>query len=95
MGISVEVCKDTYVASCQPAPPVFLPDCEHGWEFGNGTAVCATEQPPSAPLAATGNTLDPWGGLALAVAAIVLGGWGLAWSQKRVAREEEEARRKW
>lgn len=89
MDISAETCKDTYVQSCTPSnPPSFLPDCEDGWEMGNGTAVCATQQPASDPLPATGNSLDPWGALALALAAIVLGSWGVLWSRGRVAREE-------
>lgn len=55
MNIEVTECRDTYVQTCTPAnPPSFLPDCEHGWELGNGTAVCASQQPTSAPLAATG-----------------------------------------
>lgn len=72
MDITMEVCKDTYVTSCTPAPPVFLPDCEHGWELGNGTAVCATQQPTSAPLAATGGEAGVYVGFGL-LALLLLG----------------------
>lgn len=57
---------DTYVGC--PAPPVDLPECEHGWELGNGTAVCATQQPSAPPLAATGAD----GGMAFAYVALGL-----------------------
>lgn len=89
MDIRVEVCKDTYVTSCTPAPPVDLPECEHGWELGNGTAVCATEQPPSAPLAATGGDLGvAVGGGALA-AALLCAGVALAIRARRKRREHD------
>lgn len=84
MDISVEVCKDTYVVTCTPAnPPSFLPECEHGWELGNGTAVCATEQPPSSPLAATG--ADPTAGVALGAALAVAGLLALALRRRKGA----------
>ncbi|QWS69709.1 hypothetical protein SEA_WILLIAMSTRONG_42 [Microbacterium phage WilliamStrong] len=57
MDITLEVCKDTYVTSCTPAPKVDLPECEDGWELGNGTAVCATQQPTN--LATTGGGSEP------------------------------------
>lgn len=70
-------CRDTYVTTCQPLnPPAFLPDCEHGWELGNGTAICATQQPSSIPLATTGG--DPAVGLAVAGVVLVLAGAALA-----------------
>lgn len=52
MDIRITECKDTYVTSCTPPPPVDLPECEDGWEIGNGTAVCTTQSEDS--LALTG-----------------------------------------
>ncbi|QCQ57489.1 hypothetical protein SEA_SUCHA_44 [Microbacterium phage Sucha] len=64
-------CKETYVTTCNPAPPVFLPNCEDGWEIGNGTAVCVTPE-PMADLPATGGEL-PFVGLTVALALIAAG----------------------
>lgn len=58
---------DTYVGC--PPPTVDLPDCEDGWEFGNGTAVCATVQPPAA-LPATG--IDPGAAVGFTLLGVVL-----------------------
>lgn len=77
-------CKDTYVQTCNPAhPPAPLPECEHGWEIGNGTAVCATQQPTSVPLAATGG--EPVTGLAALGVALVLGA-GALLARRRARR---------
>ncbi|QZD98631.1 hypothetical protein SEA_JEMERALD_43 [Microbacterium phage Jemerald] len=66
-------CRDTYVTTCNPEyPPMFLPDCEDGWEIGNGEAVCATQQPTSAPLATTGADAGMFVGFGL-LAALLLG----------------------
>lgn len=50
--VAAECRPDTYVGC--PAPGVELPDCEHGWEIGNGTAVCSTTPPAPVELATTG-----------------------------------------
>ena len=89
MNIRIEVCKDTYVTSCTPAQPVDLPECEDGWEIGNGTAVCSTQAPVADDLATTGS--DPTVSifmLGLAIGAILVGGYGVIWSQRRIQREE-------
>ncbi|AVR56890.1 hypothetical protein PBI_TRISCUIT_17 [Microbacterium phage Triscuit] len=65
---ATEECKDTYVHTCNPVnPPQELPECEDGWEFGNGTVVCATQQPTATDLATTGG--DP----TLAITLLVVG----------------------
>lgn len=82
--ITVEECKDTYVTSCTPPPTINLPECENGWEIGNGTAVCATSQPDA--LAATGMSFNDFGAIMLlgVALAIVIVGTGLAiWGRKR------------
>jgi hypothetical protein len=87
--ISLEECKDTYVTSCTPAPPVDLPECEDGWEIGNGTAVCATQAPVADNLAVTGG--DPTMSmfmLGVALGAILVGAYGVIWGQRRLQREE-------
>lgn len=72
MDITLEACKDTYVVTCNPVnPPAFLPDCEDGWEIGNGTAVCTTQQ-TTTTLPATGGDLPT--GLAAGGAVLVLVG---------------------
>lgn len=45
MEVSTVECKPDSYVGC-PAPTVDLPECEHGWEFGNNTAVCATQAFP-------------------------------------------------
>lgn len=73
--------------ACPPSTTVDLPECEHGWELGNGTAVCATEQPAMAPLAATGP--DP---LSLGLGALLgfaIGLAGLALMRRSRRRERE------
>lgn len=67
--------------ACPPSTTVDLPQCEHGWELGNGTAVCAAEPAPSAPLAATG--ADP-AGLVLAGSAPVAAGLAALRRRRRV-----------
>ncbi|QCW22311.1 membrane protein [Microbacterium phage Luna18] len=96
MDITLEVCKDTYVTTCAPIhPPTFLPDCEDGWEIGNGTAVCATQQPSGVPLAATGADGDLLTGLVAGGAALaLLGLWALALGVWQRRRKERVARDK-
>lgn len=66
-------CRDTYVTTCNPEHPAQpLPECEHGWEVGNGSVSCATQQPTSAPLAATGADAGAYVGFGL-LAALLLG----------------------
>ncbi|WKW85435.1 hypothetical protein SEA_MILANI_44 [Microbacterium phage Milani] len=67
----MDECKDNYVVTCNPAPPVYLPECEDGWEIGNGTAVCATPE-PMADLAPTGGEV-PFAVFGLAVALLAAG----------------------
>lgn len=96
MDISLEVCKDTYVQSCTPVnPPSFLPDCEDGWAVGNGTAVCATQQPASVPLATTGGDLAT-GLLAGGAALVLVGLYTIClayWVRKRKERAAEDRAR--
>lgn len=93
MDITIEACKPDSYVGC-PAPAVTPPECAHGWEIGNGTITCAAVPAQrDEPLAATGPAVDPWIGLVLAAAAIVMGFYGIAWSRRRIAREEEEAGR--
>lgn len=61
---------------CPPSTSVDLPECEQGWEIGNGTAVCATQQPNLTDLAVTGGEVEG-SMVVLAVVLIVLGGIGM------------------
>lgn len=90
VSITLEPCRDNYVVTCTPAPKVDLPNCEHGWEIGNGTAVCATAQPTQEHLATTGvDATDSVVLLAAALVAIVVGSWGILRSQVMIRRERE------
>lgn len=94
----MEECRDTYVTTCTPQhPATLLPNCEDGWEIGNGTAVCATQQPTSVPLATTGANGDLATGLAAGGAVLVLVGlYTLAlvvWRRKRQERAERDRAR--
>lgn len=94
VSITLEPCRDNYVVTCTPAPKVDLPECDNGWEIGNGTAVCATAQPTQDHLATTG--VDATGSvllLAAALVAIVVGSWGVLHSQVMIRREQDEAQR--
>lgn len=53
MNAAEECRPDTYVMCPEPSP---LPDCEDGWEIGNGTAVCSTQT--TTDLAQTGGQVD-------------------------------------
>jgi len=89
MIITIETCKaDTYVGC--PAPKVDLPECENGWEIGNGTATCAVEPMP-VNLATTGPT-DPTGALVLAWSAILIGSLGMV-AARRMMRHGRELRK--
>ncbi|WNM75088.1 membrane protein [Microbacterium phage Morrigan] len=94
MDITLEVCKDTYVTTCTPVnPPSFLPDCEDGWEIGNGTAVCATQQPATESLPETGG--EPVVAVAvIGVAVVLLGLWTLLLDHRRRTRAARVARDK-
>ena len=82
MEIATVTCKpDTYVGC--PAPAVDLPECEYGWDLGNGTAVCATVPPPSAPLAATGADMGLTVGCWLLAAALICVGLALVRRDRR------------
>lgn len=74
--------------ACPPSTTVDLPECEHGWELGNNTAVCATQQPASAPLAATGVDVVSLG--IGATLGLLLGLLGMA-LLKRARRRERQA----
>lgn len=73
--------------ACPPSTTVDLPECEDGWEIGNGTAVCATQQPTTAPLAATG--VDPLSLGLGAVIGLLLGLAGLALIRRGRRRERQ------
>lgn len=92
--MSAEECQGY---ACPPSTTVDLPECPGGWEIGNGTAVCATQQPTSQQLAVTGS--DAAVGLALVGIALALVALGLNlsyWShrrqQRRIHQEAEAAR---
>lgn len=80
--ITVEDCKPDSYVGC-PMPKVDLPECEYGWDLGNGTAVCATQPAPSAPLAATGADLGLTVGCWLLAAALICGGLALVRRSRR------------
>lgn len=87
MNVATEECKPESYVGC-PAPTVDLPECEGGWEIGNGTAVCAT-QVPDASLAVTGSD-----GASLAIGVVLglaVGFTGVLLMQQ--SRRRERARR--
>ena len=83
--------------ACPPSTTVDMPECPGGWEIGNNAAMCATQQPAMAPLAATGPDIALSLGfvaLALALASLGLALVNLAHArqQRRIRLEAEEAR---
>jgi hypothetical protein len=90
MNITIEACKPESYVGC-PAPKVDLPECENGWEVGNGTVACA-EPYVVDPLAATGLGLDPTLHVVLAFGLILAGAVGMV-GGSRMMRHGRELRK--
>jgi len=91
--MAAEECKPESYVGC-PQPGIDLPDCPGGWEFGNNTAVCATDVPP--PLAATGADL-PLGFAAAGIVLVLAGVYALLLARHPRRRRERaaNARHEW
>lgn len=93
--MSAEECQGY---ACPPSTTVNLPECPGGWEIGNNTAVCATQQPLPAQLPATGGELDLFAGflgisLAIVGTAGLIGAWRIRRAERRIPEEAAEAQR--
>ena len=84
--ITITAAEECTGYACPPAETVDLPECEYGWEIGNGTAVCATQQPQPDALAATGPTFNDFGAmmiLGVAVAIVIVGTGLVIWGRRK------------